>query len=83
MKVVRISIWTLFNKMWLVVNGNGGVDEDQPLKGYSKGVNPSNLTSMCPWALKEWLSLTIFSRRFLLNRHLPSFLTMIGLSNKL
>ena len=26
-KGVGISIWTLFNRIWLMVDGNGGVDE--------------------------------------------------------
>ena len=30
---VGMTIWTLFHRMWLMVDGNGGVDGGQPLKG--------------------------------------------------
>ena len=33
-KGVVMSIWTLFNRMWLMVDGNRGVGPSQPLKGY-------------------------------------------------
>ena len=58
-KGVGMSIWTLFNRMWLMVDRNAGVDACRPLKGYERAnialkLNSSEGRNLIPdWVCTE------------------------------